>query len=63
MTEFTPFLSLAGGALIGLAAVLLMALHGRIAGISGIVGGILPPPAADWGLMASEAFMLETPMP
>lgn len=48
MTEFTPFTSLAGGALIGLAAVLLMAVHGRVAGISGIIGGVLPPPAADW---------------
>ncbi len=53
MTEFTPFPSFAGGALIGLAAVLLMALHGRIAGISGIVGGIIPPPAADWGWRAA----------
>ncbi|MET3661556.1 YeeE/YedE family protein [Aquamicrobium ahrensii] len=53
MTEFTPFMSLAGGALIGLAAVLLMALHGRIAGISGIVGGIVPPLAADWGWRAA----------
>jgi uncharacterized membrane protein YedE/YeeE len=41
-TEFTPLLSLAGGALIGLAAVALMASHGRIAGITGILGGILP---------------------
>lgn len=39
---------LAGGALIGAAAVLLMAVEGRIAGITGIVGGLLPPePAAD----------------
>jgi uncharacterized membrane protein YedE/YeeE len=39
---------LAGGGLIGAAAVLLMALEGRIAGISGIVGGLLPPtPASD----------------
>lgn len=53
MTEFTPLTSLAGGALIGLAAVLLMALHGRIAGISGIVGGILPPVATDWGWRAA----------
>jgi uncharacterized membrane protein YedE/YeeE len=37
-----------GGVLIGLSAVLLMALSGRIAGISGIVGALLPPkPAAD----------------
>ncbi|MGR3570474.1 YeeE/YedE family protein [Brevirhabdus sp.] len=41
MTEFTPYLSLAGGALIGLSAVLLMALNGRIAGISGITSRLL----------------------
>ena len=38
--------ALAGGGLIGAAAVLLMALEGRIAGISGILGGLLPPTAA-----------------
>lgn len=38
-TPFTPMDALIGGAFIGCAAVLLMALHGRIAGISGIVGG------------------------
>lgn len=43
MTEFTPLASLAGGALIGLAAVLLLALEGRIAGISGIASRLLPP--------------------
>lgn len=48
MTEFTPILSLCGGALIGLSAVLLMAFHGRIAGMTGIVAGILPPLPADW---------------
>ena len=42
-TEFTPITSLAGGALIGLSAVMLMASHGKIAGISGIVSRILPP--------------------
>lgn len=41
-------LALIGGALIGLSAVMLMAFSGRIAGVSGIVGGLLPPqPAAD----------------
>jgi uncharacterized membrane protein YedE/YeeE len=47
-----PFLFAAiGGALIGLSTVLLMFLSGRIAGISGIVGGLLPPRAAeDWPL-------------
>lgn len=43
MTEFTPLPSLFGGVLIGLAAVLLMAANGRIAGISGIASRILPP--------------------
>lgn len=42
-TEFTPYASLAGGMLIGLAAVIYMAANGRIAGISGIVAGLLPP--------------------
>ncbi|MEM8813017.1 MAG: YeeE/YedE thiosulfate transporter family protein [Pseudomonadota bacterium] len=49
MTEFTPLASFAGGALIGLSAVILMAVTGRIAGISGIVGRLLPPVADDWG--------------
>ncbi|MFT3816630.1 MAG: YeeE/YedE thiosulfate transporter family protein [Rubrivivax sp.] len=40
-TPFTPLTALIGGALIGLSAVLLFALIGRIAGISGIVGGLL----------------------
>jgi uncharacterized membrane protein YedE/YeeE len=40
-TDFTPWSALIGGALIGLSAVLLMATHGRIAGISGIFAGVL----------------------
>ncbi|HEY0214282.1 MAG TPA: YeeE/YedE family protein [Paenirhodobacter sp.] len=48
MTEFTPLLSLAGGGLIGVAAVLMMALHGRIMGLSGIVAGTVLPKAGDW---------------
>lgn len=42
-TEFTPFAALAGGALIGLAAVLMLGLHGRVAGISGIAARLFPP--------------------
>jgi len=38
---FTPWTSLAGGALIGLAAGLFVLLNGRVAGVSGIVGGLL----------------------
>ena len=41
MENFTPYASLAGGALIGLAAALLLAANGRIAGISGITGQLL----------------------
>jgi uncharacterized membrane protein YedE/YeeE len=42
-TEFTPLASTIGGMLIGAAAVIMLALNGRIAGISGIVGRLLPP--------------------
>ena len=41
--HFTPWTSLAGGMLIGLAAALLVLFSGRIAGISGILGGLLHP--------------------
>lgn len=43
MTEFTPLASLVGGMMIGLSAVLLMLWEGRVAGISGIAGRLLPP--------------------
>ena len=45
---FTPVSGLVGGALIGAAAVLLLLANGRIAGVSGITGGLLePPPRGD----------------
>jgi uncharacterized protein len=43
VTEFTLLASTIGGALIGLAAVMLMLFNGRIAGISGILGRLFPP--------------------
>ncbi len=46
-TPFTPWPALAGGVLIGLAALLMMAANGRIAGISGIVGNV-------WGARGEE---------
>ena len=53
-TAFTPWASLGGGALIGLAAVLLMALHGRILGATGILGGLLRfNDLPDWSLRAA----------
>lgn len=42
-TQFTPLASTIGGFIIGIAAVMLMLFNGRIAGISGIVGRLLPP--------------------
>ncbi|MGJ8531509.1 MAG: YeeE/YedE family protein [Alphaproteobacteria bacterium] len=48
MTEFTPWASLGGGVLIGIAAILLMALHGRVAGMTGILSGVIPPLGTDW---------------
>jgi uncharacterized membrane protein YedE/YeeE len=44
---FTPWPALAGGVLIGIAAALFVLLNGRIAGISGIVGGLLKPVRGD----------------
>lgn len=53
---FTPAPALAGGLLIGLAAAVLIRFAGRIAGISGIVGGLLRPVAGDrawrWAFLA-----------
>lgn len=68
MTEFTPIASSIGGVLIGLSAILLMAFHGRIAGMTGILGGVIPPLASDWqwraaflvGAIAAPAIWLAT---
>jgi uncharacterized membrane protein YedE/YeeE len=46
---FTPWASLAGGVVIGLAAVTFALLAGRIAGIAGIVGGLLRPVRTEVG--------------
>ena len=47
--SYTPWASLAGGILIGVAASLLILFNGRIAGISGIVGGLFRPKKTDTG--------------
>ncbi|MBN9407579.1 MAG: YeeE/YedE family protein [Burkholderiales bacterium] len=46
---FTPYAALAGGALIGLAAAIFVLFNGRIAGISGILGGLLRPASGGVG--------------
>lgn len=70
--SFTPGAALAGGALIGLAAGAFMLLLGRIAGISGVLGGLLRPARGDvaWraafvaGLVASPwLYALFAPLP
>ena len=53
---FTPWASLVGGALIGVAAAMLVLLNGRIAGISGIIGGLLKPAKGD--VLWRAAFVL-----
>ena len=50
--HFTPWASLAGGILIGLATALLLLANGRVAGISGILGGLLRPAVASSGDIA-----------
>jgi uncharacterized membrane protein YedE/YeeE len=48
LTEFTPYRGLIGGILIGISAILFLALNGRIAGISGLVHGLCPPKKTDF---------------
>jgi uncharacterized membrane protein YedE/YeeE len=54
--QFTPWASLAGGILLGLASALFILVNGRILGISGILGGLLRPKSPDTGWRV--AFML-----
>ncbi len=71
-THFTPGAALMGGLLIGLAAALLLLGNGRIAGISGIVGGLLRPAPGEIGwrvafvlglMLAPLVFSLMAPLP
>lgn len=48
-THFTPWTSLAGGIVLGIASAMFILLNGRILGISGIVGGLLRPRSGDAG--------------
>ena len=52
---FTPWSALAGGTLIGIAAVMFALLNGRIAGISGVIGGLIKPARGDVAWRASFA--------
>jgi uncharacterized membrane protein YedE/YeeE len=46
-THFTPWASLIGGLLLGVASAVFILINGRILGISGILGGLLPPKMGD----------------
>ncbi len=46
---FTPWSALVGGMIIGLSAAMLVLLNGRVAGISGVLGGLLRPKSGDFG--------------
>jgi len=68
--HFTPWASLIGGLLLGVASAVFILINGRILGISGILGGLLPPKVGDisWrvafllGLLAAPtAFMALAP--
>jgi uncharacterized membrane protein YedE/YeeE len=70
--SFTPWASLAGGALIGLATAMFVLLNGRIAGVSGILAGLLRPARSDvaWRvafigglLLAATAYSLLAALP
>jgi uncharacterized membrane protein YedE/YeeE len=70
--NFSPWSSLVGGLLIGLASALLLLFNGRIAGISGIVGGLLRPAKGETGwritfvlglMLAPAAFSMAAPLP
>ncbi|WP_302173243.1 YeeE/YedE family protein [uncultured Hydrogenophaga sp.] len=61
--QFTPWTSLAGGLLLGVAAAMFILLHGRVLGISGILGGLLSPKKGDTGWRLSFLLgMLAAPL-
>jgi uncharacterized protein len=62
MVPFDPLSALAGGALIGLASVLLMVLTGRIAGISGIFGGLIATGGDKGWRLAFIAGLISAPL-
>ena len=46
-THFTPWSSLSGGVILGIASAIFILINGRVLGISGILGGLLPPKSGD----------------
>lgn len=65
MEGFTPVQSTIGGVLIGFAAIALLYFNGRIAGISGIMGGVLRPQKGDtlWRAVFLAGLIHRSPAP
>ncbi|EIM24851.1 YeeE/YedE family protein [Microvirga lotononidis] len=64
MDNLTPVSALFGGLLIGTSAALFLVLNGRIAGISGILGGLIPPERGQvgWRLAFPAGMLVSTPI-
>jgi uncharacterized protein len=61
--NFTPWASLSGGIVLGVASAFFILVNGRVLGISGILGGLLPPKSGDAGWrMAFLLGMLAAPL-
>ena len=61
INNFTPITALIGGSLIGLSAIILLASNGKLAGISGVIGGVLTPSARsdmDWRILFLPGLLL-----
>ena len=60
--HFTPYASLTGGLILGVASAMFILLNGRILGISGILGGLMPPKVGDtWWRVAFLLGMFAAP--
>ena len=60
--HFTPWASLTGGLILGVASAMFLLLNGRILGISGILGGLMPPKVGDtWWRVAFLLGMFAAP--
>ena len=62
MENFTPVSAIIGGAMIGVASSMLLLLSGRLAGISGILAGLLPPRRGDidWRILFIGGLLVGT---
>ena len=62
MENFTPVSAIIGGAMIGAASAMLLVLSGRLAGVSGIMAGLLPPKRGDidWRILFIGGLLVGT---